>query len=244
MKNILLETCIDSTASAIAAEQGGAQRVELCANLFEGGTTPPVGIVIQTKARISIGLHVMIRPRGGDFLYSPDEFAAMRHDVEAMKAAGADGIVLGVLNPDGTVDIDRNRELIELARPMRVTFHRAFDVTPDPVKALEDIISLGCERVLTSGQEASVVEGLPLVRQLVDQAAGRIIIMPGAGITARNMDRVAAESGAEEFHVLINRLVESGMTYRQDHMYMGGKISLPEFEMQVIDSTAIRSLLK
>ena len=153
----ILEICIDSVASAIAAEQGGGARVELCQNLFEGGTTPSVGTVYRTLEQVGIKVNAIIRPRGGDFLYSDDEFAVMQHDIVTLKEMGINGVVIGLLNADGTIDTDRSRQLIELARPLEVTYHRAFDVTADPFRSLDDIIALGVERLLTSGQEPSVL---------------------------------------------------------------------------------------
>ncbi len=241
-ERIIIEACIDSAASAIESRKGGADRVELCANLFEGGTTPPAGIIRVTRESINIGLHVIIRPRGGDFLYSDLEFQAMKYDVAVARDLGADGVVIGILDDEGRVDVKRCGELLALAHPMKVTFHRAFDLTPDPFVAMEGIIDLGCERILTSGQESTVIEGLPLIRRLVEEARERIIIMPGAGITLRNIPRVLEETGAKECHVLINRALESGMKYRPDHMYMGGTLRLPEFQTGVIDNRMISAL--
>ena len=166
----ILEICIDSVASAIAAEQGGGARVELCQNLFEGGTTPSVGTVYRTLEQVGIKVNAIIRARGGDFLYSDDEFAVMQHDIVALKEMGINGVVIGLLNADGTIDTDRSRQLIELARPLEVTYHRAFDVTVDPFRSLDDIIALGVERLLTSGQEPSVLEGVELIAELVRRA--------------------------------------------------------------------------
>ncbi|MCA9957355.1 MAG: copper homeostasis protein CutC, partial [Anaerolineales bacterium] len=168
----------------------GAARVELCASLIEGGITPSRGMIRQARAISGIKLHVIIRPRGGDFLFSPEEFAVMAADIETARAEGADGVVIGQLTADGLIDVPRTRELMSIARPMAVTFHRAFDMTPDPFAALETLIGLGVERVLTSGQEASVLEGLPLITELVRRAGDRIIVMPGGGITPRNVDRI------------------------------------------------------
>ena len=185
---MIFEICVNSIAGVRAAKAAGAGRVELCADLLEGGITPSRGMIRQARTIAGIGLNVMIRPRGGDFLFDDDEFAAMRSDIETAKAEGADGVVIGLLSATGEIDIARTRELIALARPLSVTFHRAFDMTPDPFRALETLIELGVDRVLTSGQEASVLEGLPLIVELTERAGERIVIMPGGGITARNVD--------------------------------------------------------
>ncbi|MBX0328264.1 copper homeostasis protein CutC [Oscillochloris sp. ZM17-4] len=240
-KDVLIEVCIDSVESAIASEQGGADRVELCDNLMEGGTTPSAGAIAEARARIGIALSVMIRPRGGDFCYSEVDLAIMRRDIEVAKQLGADCLVFGMLTPDGDIDVPLTRELIALARPLPVTFHRAFDVARDPYQALEDLIAVGADRVLTTGQEASVIEGLDLVAELVRRAAGRIIVMPG-GASERQIGRVRAATGAMEFHVLSTRTVESAMRFRNERVFMGGTLRPPEYERQVIDPAAIRRI--
>jgi copper homeostasis protein len=190
---VICEVCVDSVAGVRVAKAADADRVELCGDLLEGGTTPSRGMIRQARAVTGIGLNVMIRPRGGDFLFDDDEFAVMQADIDTAREEGADGIVIGLLNSDGTIDGKRTRELILRARPqLSVTFHRAFDMTPDPFEALERLIGLGVDRVLTSGQEATVLEGLPLVSELIRRAGTRIIIMPGGGITARNVGRIVA----------------------------------------------------
>ena len=191
---MLYEICVDSVAGVAAAKAAGADRVELCADLLEGGITPSRGMIRRARAIGGIRLHVIIRPRGGDFLFDDDEFAVMEGDIEAAKAEGADGVVIGLLRADATIDEARTRRLIELARPLSVTFHRAFDMAVDPYAALETLIGLGVDRVLTSGQEESVLEGLPLIRDLIGRAGERIVIMPGGGITMRNVARIVAEA--------------------------------------------------
>ena len=172
-----MEVCIDSVESALNAEVSGASRVELCSNLVEGGTTPTVGMLRTIKEKSKIPVYVMIRPRGGDFAYSEDEYQVMKEDMVALKECGADGFVFGILTPEGDIDEQRCQELIELAQPYPVTFHRAFDVVREPSKALETLISLGFSRVLTSGQDSTALEGLPLINKLVEQARGRIIVV-------------------------------------------------------------------
>ncbi|MEO1087359.1 MAG: copper homeostasis protein CutC, partial [Acidobacteriota bacterium] len=182
---VLVEVCLDSADSAVAAAEGGARRVELCDNLIEGGTTPSAGMIAATRRRVTIGLQVMIRPRGGDFLYSDAEVEAMLYDVGVAKDLGADGVVFGVLCADGTVDRDATARLIDAARPMSVTFHRAFDMTRDPFEALDALIELGVDRLLTSGQEATVADGVELLTALVERAGDRLVVMPGCGLTPR-----------------------------------------------------------
>lgn len=238
---LLLEICLDSVESAIAAQRGGADRVELCDNLLEGGTTPSAGTIALARRNISIDLNVIIRPRGGDFCYSDIEFEVMKYDVEQAKALGANGTVIGILKEDGSVDVERTRELVELARPMSVTFHRAFDVSRDPFEALEDLVGLGIDRVLTSGQESSVLEGLDLITQLVKTAGDRIIIMPGGGITERNIGKIVAQSGVKEVHVVGTVGVDSPMRFRNPRVFMGGELRPPEFARLVTDADRVKA---
>jgi len=239
----LFEICVDSVEGAIAAQTGGAQRVELCDNLLEGGTTPSAGTIAVARQHLTIGLNVIIRPRGGDFCYSDVEFAVMQHDVAQAKQLGADGVVIGLLNPDGTVDKARTAKLIEIARPLSVTFHRAFDMTNDPHQALEDLIGLGLNRLLTSGQEDSVLEGLDLITALVQQAGDRIIVMPGGGIHERNLKKIVTQSGVREVHMTARREIESRMTYRNPNPYMGGALRPPEFSRLETDAARVRGLI-
>ncbi len=199
MNPIAIEVCINSVDSAIAAQEGGAQRVELCDNLYEGGTTPSAGCVELTRQRITIGLHVIIRPRGADFCYSPLEFEIMKRDIAIVKDLGADGIVFGILKSDGAVDVERSQEIVELARPMSVTFHRAFDMTPDPIQALNDIIPLGVDRILTSGQANKAIDGAGCIADLVAEANGRTIIMPVVALTKRISTRFFGKPARRNF---------------------------------------------
>jgi copper homeostasis protein len=243
-KHLILEVCVDSAESAIAAQQGGADRVELCDNLMEGGTTPSAGTVELARKHLSIGLNVIIRPRGGDFCYSDVEFEIMKRDVEFARQSGANGVVIGILREDGRVDKERTRQLIGLARPMSVTFHRAFDMTRDPYEALEDLIALGVDRVLTSGQENSVLEGVDLISDLVKRAGSRIIVMPGGGITERNIKKIIAQSGAREAHFLGTISVSSPMRYRNPNPFMGGELRPPEFTRNVTDPDRVRQYVR
>jgi copper homeostasis protein len=242
-KKVKLEVCVDSVDSAIAAQAGGAARVELCDNLFEGGTTPSAGMIAVVRKSLHIGLQVIIRPRGGDFLYSSTEFEVMKRDILIAKQLGADGVVIGILDRNGSVDLQRTRELIDLARPLQITFHRAFDMTRDPFAALEAIIGLGVERVLTSGQQATVPEGIELIAALVQQAGDRIIIMPGGGITTDNAAEAAATSGAKEIHLGDMLSVPSIMTFRNERVVMGGAYTPSEYTRMLTDAVRIRRIV-
>ena len=214
------EICVDSVAGVKAAREAGADRVELCANLVEGGTTPSLGAIRLARAVPDLRLHVMIRPRGGDFLYTDDEFAAMEADIAAAKAEGADGVVFGLLLADGRIDIARTERLIAVSRPMAVTFHRAFDLAADPVAALEALIELGVERVLTSGQEETALKGLPLICDLMRRADGRIIILPGGGINSGNARLIVRQSGCREIHFAAMESTSSPMKFRRPSVPM------------------------
>lgn len=217
------EICANSVASCIAAQKGGAHRVELCAGIPEGGTTPSYGMIRTARESISIALNVIIRPRGGDFLYSESELREMVYDIEKAKELGADGLVFGCLRPDGNVDMEAMKMLMKAAGDTPVTFHRAFDHCCDPIKALEDIISLGCTRILTSGCRPTALEGAETLAELVRRAADRIIIMPGCGIRENNIAETARLSGAREFHFSARESVESGMIFRNPEVAMGSE---------------------
>jgi copper homeostasis protein len=241
----LFEICIDSVAGVKAAIEAGAARVELCAALLEGGITPSIGMVRKAVAAAAgrLKVHVMVRPRGGDFLYNEDEMAVMRGDIEAIKATGAAGIVLGLLDADGAIDERRSAELIAAARPLSVTFHRAFDVSRDPERGLDALIALGVDRLLTSGQAPSVLEGAPLIGRLIDRAAGRLAIMPGGDITARNAARIAAETGAQEFHFAAFAPEASSMRWRNEAVFMGGALRPPEYDRAATTGRAVRAVI-
>ena len=201
MSEILLECCVGSVESAVNAELGGAGRVELCAALELGGVTPSSAAIRLARERIDIPLFVLVRPRGGDFHYSPVEVEVMKTDIAAARNLGADGIVLGILREDGNVDVERTAELIEAAGGASITFHRAFDSTPDPLAALETLRELGVNRVLTTGGARRAEEGLAGLGKLVEAAAGRIGILPGGGINHENCRQVVEQTGAGEIHV-------------------------------------------
>jgi len=208
---MMLEIAANSVASALAAQEGGAGRVELCTALELGGLTPSRAQVALARERLRIPLYVLIRPRAGDFLYSELECEAMQRDIETCAALGCDGVVLGVLDAEGNVDVARCRALIAAAGTLGVTFHRAFDLTHDPLASLDALVALGCERVLTSGAQASAFEGAGLIRQLVGLAAGRIVVMPGAGVDAGNIGKLRELTGAREFHASAKRRHPSAM---------------------------------
>ena len=217
------EICANSVASCIAAQNGGADRVELCSGIPEGGTTPSYGMMRMARESISIGLNIIIRPRGGDFLYTKEEIDEMIYDIEMAKELGADGLVFGCLLPDGFVDKENMSRLMEAAGDTPVTFHRAFDHTSDPLLALEDIIDLGCARILTSGCMPTAMEGIHQLAQLVKEANDRLIIMPGCGVNESNIVEIARLSGANEFHFSAREPVESGMIFRNPEVAMGAE---------------------
>jgi copper homeostasis protein len=212
---VILEIAANSVASALAAQEGGAGRVELCTALELGGLTPSHAQIALARERLRIPLYVLIRPRAGDFLYGELECETMLRDVETCASLGCDGVVLGVLDAEGRVDTARCRPLIAAAGKLGVTFHRAFDLSRDPAQALDEIVALGCERILTSGMQGSAADGSALIRELVEQAGDRIVVMPGAGITAQNIAALATATGAHEFHASAKHQLPSGMRHRR-----------------------------
>jgi copper homeostasis protein len=197
---LLLEITVETVDSALAAEHAGADRIELCAELNHGGTTPAMEAMRKVHEDLEIPVFPIIRPRKGDFVYTDSEFAAMRRDIAFARDLGMEGVVLGILRPDHSIDIERTRELVELAHPLEVTFHRAFDYANDLMRSLEDVISTGATRLLTAGGAKSVPEGAAALKKLVQAAGDRIIVLPGAGLHAGNIAKLAAEIGAREFH--------------------------------------------
>ncbi len=220
-REIIVEVCVDSLESAIAAERGGARRVELCGSLVEGGVTPSAGLIATTRQKVSIGLHVMIRPRAGDFCYTSDEFEVMRRDVLMAKQLGADGVVFGVLDQDANVDIERTRALVDLARPLNTTYHRAFDMSADLLVSLKQVAETGADRILTSGGAATAIEGTATLRSLVEAANGRTIIMACGGIDHQNVQSVLEKTSVREVHVGLRTPIESPMRYRNNAISMG-----------------------
>jgi copper homeostasis protein len=241
MDSVLVEVCADSVASAVAAERGGAARIELCSGLIEGGITPSAGLIATVRAAVSIPLHVMIRPRGGDFCYDSAELDAMRRDIAHAARMGANGVVFGILNIDAQVEVARMRELVEVARPLEVTFHRAFDMAADFSRALEDVCESGVSRLLTSGGEQTSWQGQGVIAGLVKQARGRIVVMPGSGIKPENAREIVEQTGAREIHVGLRSTVASPMIRRNPRISMGAIPGREYLRAQVLEDS-VRSL--
>lgn len=218
MNKILLEIAAFTPASAVIAQHAGADRIELCDNPAEGGTTPSYASIKYAREKLSIDLFPIIRPRGGDFLYTDEEFLMMYEDIKICRQLSCDGVVIGLLNKDGSVDTDRTSRLVELAYPMEVTFHRAFDRSRDPFEALEDVIRSGCTRILTSGQKPTAEEGASLICSLIKKADERIIIMPGAGIRDNNIKELVKLTAAKEYHTAARKDIPSLMSYHNSDM--------------------------
>lgn len=242
-ENVLVEVCVATVASARAAESAGAGRLELCANLVEGGVTPSIGMLTGIRERVRLPLHVLIRPRGGDFLFDGDECEVMLRDIAEAGAHGADGVVIGALDPEGSVDETLTRRLTEAARPMAVTFHRAFDLVREPAPALETLIGLGIERVLSSGQAPSALLGSEALAALVAQGSGRITIMAGGGINEANAARIIRETGVREIHVGAGGIRHSGMEFRRDGVFMGKAYQPDEYRRVETDSERVRTIV-
>jgi len=240
---VVLEICADSAESAMAAEQGGAQRIELCSNLLEGGITPSAGLISTVRSKVAIDLYVMVRPRGGDFCYTPDEFEVMEQDVVTAKQLGADGIVFGILHEDGSVDKARTRQLVDTARPLKSTFHRALDMSRHLLRSLEDVVECGVDRVLTSGGEQKVETAIATVAQLVQAADQRVAVMVGGGINESNVRRIILETGAREIHASVRTHQASPMQHRNDRISMGA-IKGREYLRMNVSPDRVRRLLQ
>lgn len=238
--NFKLEIIAFNMESCLIAQAAGASRIELCDNPGDGGTTPSYGFIKAARGKLSIELYAMIRPRGGDFFYSEDEFEIMKTDVQQCKQLGCDGVVIGLLKKDGAIEKERCKKLVELAYPMGVTFQRAFDRVNDPVKALEDIIETGCERILTSGLVPSCLDGAPLIAKLIQQAAERIIIMPGSGLRSSNVIDIAKITGAREFHTSARIFVNTKM----DFLVAAMNEDLKNVMVDLVEVNKIKTLLK
>lgn len=241
--SLTVEVCAFSLESCLAAQAGGAGRVELCGGLYEGGTTPSAGLITLARKSLTISLYVMIRPRGGDFHYSASEFEVMKEDILTAKNLGADGVVLGILKPDGSIDVERTKALVLLASPLPVTFHRAFDMTADPFRALEEVILSGSVRILTSGQQDKALDGKELIAELVAQSNGRIEMMAGSGINAQNALKLL-ETGIQALHLTGKAAKDSLMQFRKADLSMGGIAGIPEYEITYTDTEKVRAVVE
>ena len=229
---MILEIACFSLEAAIMAEEAGADRIELCAGPLEGGLTPSFSMISMARNILQIPIHIMIRPREGDFLYSKRELKSMEYDIDMIKDSGVEGVVLGILNSDGSVDIENLSRMVEIANPMNVTFHRAFDGAKDPFQALDDIIRSGAGRILTSGQRATAIEGKELIAQLIQKAKGKISIMPGSSVNASNIAELARFTFANELHASVRSLRKGGITY-----------SNPQVNLQSVSGTLEKTFL-
>jgi copper homeostasis protein len=230
----IIEIATTDFTTTKSAVEGGADRIELCAALSEGGITPSYGLIKQCRKSFDVALFPIIRPRAGDFLYTAEEFELMRKDILLCKESGCDGVVIGLLNRDGSIDLLRTAQLVDLAYPLEVTFHRAFDRCKEPLKALEQLIEIGCQRILTSGQMPTAPEGVDLIAELIQQADDRIIIMPGSGVREENIKMIADKTGAVEFHSSLKGQKDSAMEFIHP--------SFKETKNTAIDPAAVRSL--
>ncbi len=237
------EVCANSVASCLAAQEGGAQRVELCAGIPEGGTTPSYGEIAIAREMLGIKLHVIIRPRGGDFLYSPIEVRSMLKDIKMARTLGVDGVVFGCLTPKGDIDMPLMYDLMDAAKGMSVTFHRAFDVCRNPSKALEQIIDLGCNRILTSGQQPTAEQGITTLKMLNEQAAGRIILLAGCGVNENNIAHIAQETGIKEFHFSAREKQASLMQHRNPVVSMGGTVTIDEYQCDITSTDRVKKTI-
>ena len=243
-KSYRIEVCANSVESALNAQNAGADRVELCAGMPEGGTTPSIGQIMMARELLTrTKLHVIIRPRGGDFLYTDLEVQTMIKDIQAAKELQVDGIVIGCLTANGDVDVKQMEHLMREADGLSVTFHRAFDMCRNPHQTLQEIIALGCDRILTSGQQPTAVQGIPMLKQLQMEADEHIIIMPGCGINPSNIQQIANETGTKEFHLSGRTNVNSRMRFRNPNVSMGGTVHIDEYVQQVTDEDIIREAI-
>lgn len=241
MVNPIIEVCANSPESCIEAQKGGAYRIELCAGIPEGGTTPSYGDILTAKRHAKdLKINVIIRPRGGDFLYSDLEIETMIEDVKIAKSLGVDGVVFGCLTSDGDVDVVKNQLLMDAAKGLSTTFHRAFDMCQEPFAALESIIALGFDRILTSGLQPTATQGVQLLTQLVERAGDRIIIMPGCGVNESNIAQLAQITKAKEFHMSARHTIDSKMTYRNEIVSMGGTVKIDEYKRDVTNPKRVQ----
>lgn len=236
---MLIEACIDSIGDALSAQAAGARRLELCADLIEGGTTPSAGLIRAVVSHVDIPVYVMVRPRGGDFLYSAAEIEVMLRDIEAVRACGAHGIVSGALHANGTIDQEGTEALLEAAAPLPFTFHRAFDMTRNLDESLDVLMASGAARVLTSGGAAMALEGVPVLSRLRKRAAERLMLVAGGGVRSPHIAAIAEATGIREFHIGARRLVQSGMRYRPDGARVNKQVVAEEGEWFEADSAEL-----
>lgn len=241
MKDYTLEVCADSVESVLAAESGGATRIELCRNLVIGGTTPDSGLVKEIRKHSDIRIHILMRPRYGDFLYSDYEFEIMKDEIAMFRELGVQGVVIGMLRPDGHLDIERMRKLKEAAGDMSVTLHRAFDLCADPIEAMEQAIEMGIDTILTSGQKESCVEGAELLAKLHERSAGRIVIQAGAGVDKKAVEYLYQKTGLHAYHMSGKKILNSAMKYRRMGVCMGLP-SISEYELMSTDEDKVREV--
>jgi copper homeostasis protein len=237
-----IEIVVYNIESALKAQEGGADRIELCDNPGEGGTTPSYGTIELVRQNLSIDVFVMIRPRGGDFCYSSYEFHSMKRDISQCQRLSVDGVVFGILNPDGTIDKKRCKELIAQARPLKVTCHRAFDMTRDPFEALEDCIEAGFDTILTAGQRAVASEGAELIGELIRKANGRISLMPGSGVNENTIQHILATSKAQAIHFSATAFRDSAMTFKNGNIAGMGSEEGSEFKLRTVDPQRIKNM--
>eukprot|EP01117_Protostelium_nocturnum_P015288 TRINITY_DN5907_c0_g1_i2.p1 TRINITY_DN5907_c0_g1~~TRINITY_DN5907_c0_g1_i2.p1 ORF type:complete len:258 (+),score=88.32 TRINITY_DN5907_c0_g1_i2:98-871(+) len=245
------QVCVDSIESIENAIKGGADGIELCSNLFEGGITPSLGMIRMAKKKLEewkekenkkVEMRIMIRPRSGDFCYSEEEWNVMKEDLFICKQEGGiDGIVFGILTTEANIDFNRCQQFVKLATPLKVTFHRAFDMVKDPFKSLEDCISLGIDKILTSGLESSCLEGIDMLKLLVEKSQDRIRIVPGGGITHKNVGKILKGSGAKEFHVSGRITLDGTMQFRNNSVFMGGSLRNSEYSKSIVDQSKIEA---
>ena len=243
METYLFEICTNSVESSLAAQKGGADRVELCAGIPEGGTTPSYGEIALARKLLTIKLHVIIRPRGGDFLYTPLEVDTMLKDIDMCKHLRVDGVVFGCLTKHGAIDTPLMQKLIQAAEGLSITCHRAFDACKDPFQSLEDLIELGCDRILTSGQEKNAELGIPLLKKLEHLNQGRIKLLAGCGVNETNINKIATATGINEFHFSAREEIESQMMYRRERIPMGGTLTINEFSKQVTTVERVKATI-
>jgi copper homeostasis protein len=242
MGRITTEIVVYNIVSALKAQEGRADRIELCDNPGEGGTTPSIGTIESVRQHVSLDVYVMIRPRGGDFHYSSYEYWAMKRDIHHCQKVSVDGIVFGILTPDGRIDKKRCQEIIDRARPLKITCHRAFDMTRDPFEALEDCIEVGFDRILTAGQQAQAVKGAKLIGDLVQRSNGRIAIMAGSGVNEDTVSEIVKQSGVKEIHFSATAFDNSAMTYRNPNIAGMGSEEGSEFKLRTVDPERIRKI--